>query len=490
MVGPEFTILVGAGAEAILPAAGELAGRLRRATGFAVTVVRASAGEPPDGCLLLGLSSQVAAANESYRMDVNSRGAEITSGSPEGLFRGLQTFRQVLPAEIESGQPLNGPVPVPCLRIIDRPRFAWRGFMLDCGRHFMPKDKLKDVLDLLALYKFNRFHWHLTEDQGWRLEIRKYPRLTKTGAWRGSGRERHGGFYTQDDVRDIVAYAKARFIEVVPEIEMPGHCVAALASYPGLSCGGVPLKVSTEWGIHDDVFCAGKEETFKFIEGVLDEATGLFPFPYFHVGGDEVPRVRWNDCPDCQARIKAEGLAGADALQGWFIGRVAKMLAARGKRTICWDEALDSGPPPGVVIQVWRASMNAVSRAALAGLDVIHSPYSHAYLSYGIAGYWMDLKWVHGWEPAMEGDPPRKVDSRLLKDHLTGGEACLWTEGVESGDVEAMIIPRLLAIAEDLWSSPAGKEWREFERRVADHRGRLEAAGACVGPSVYEEVQH
>jgi hexosaminidase len=331
----------------------------------------------------------------------------------------------------------------------------------------------------MTLLKLNRFHWHLTEDQGWRLEIRKYPKLTEIGAWRGD--ERYGGIYSRADVKEIVEFAAERGIEVVPEIELPGHCVAALASYPELSCTGGPFKVQTEYGIHSDVYCAGNDLVFEFLEGVLGEVVDMFPFGYVHLGADEVPKDRWKACPKCQARIKAEKLKDEHELQSWFVHRVIRFLTGKSRRAICWDEILEGGPPQSVVVQVWRAGANAVSKAAAAGRDIIHSPYSHVY--FNEKPTWMDLKHVHSWEPTEEGEHTKLVPATIPDmSRLLGGEACLWTEYCPPERVDAQTYPRLLALAENLWSPREGKDFADFQRRVTEMDDRLERMGISPGP--------
>jgi hexosaminidase len=302
--------------------------------------------------------------DEGYRLKVGRRRIDISAPRPAGLFYGIQTLRQLG----------LGAGPVPCAEIEDSPRFAWRGMLLDCCRHFMSLDTVKKYIDLLAGYKMNVFHWHLTEDQGWRLEIKRYPRLTEVGAWRIQNGKRYGGFYTQDEVREVVAYAAARHVTVVPEIEMPGHAVAAIAAYPELSCTGKPIAVETHWGIFNDVFCPGKESTFEFIQNVLDEVCELFPSTYIHIGGDECPKHYWKTCPDCQARIKAEGLKDENELQGYLTRRVDKYMLAKGRRIIGWDEILEGGVSKTAVVQSWRGLAGAVAAAAL-GNPVISSPW-------------------------------------------------------------------------------------------------------------------
>ncbi len=329
-------------------------------------------------------------------------------------------FRQ----EVENQKVIEGlSLSVPACIIEDEPRFVYRGMHLDVGRHMFPVATIKRYIDMLALHKMNTFHWHLTEDQGWRIEIKKYPKLTEIGAFRNetvvghAGRpplvfdgKRYGGFYTQDEVRDVVAYAKSKFITVIPEIEMPGHAMAALASYPELSCTGGPFEVNTKWGVMDDVFCAGKEETFTFLQDVLTEVIDLFPGTYIHVGGDECPKARWEKCPLCQKRIKDEGLKDEHELQSYFIQRIEKFLSSKGRKLIGWDEILEGGLAPEATVMSWRGTKGGIA-AAKQKHDVIMTPSSHVYLDYyqcepagqplAIGGY-LPLEKVYSFNPMPE----------------------------------------------------------------------------------------
>ena len=314
----------------------QLSARLAAVTGFAIPATPQKGGRSSADAIVLGLVDDANLGPEGYRLSVTKKAIHIEGSAAAGVFYGVQTLYQLLPVEIEKTQLSPGTVwSVPCVRIEDKPRFSWRGMHLDVGRHFFSKDSVKRYIDLIASYKMNTFHWHLTEDQGWRIEIKKYPRLTTVGAWR---RETmmdftpHGGFYSQDDVREIVAYAKERFITVVPEIEMPGHSLAALASYPELSCSGGPFKVGTEWGVNNDVYCAGSEKTFQFLEDVITEVVALFPGQFFHIGGDECPKLRWSNCKRCQDRMVANGLKSEQELQSYFVKRIEKILEKHGKR--------------------------------------------------------------------------------------------------------------------------------------------------------------
>ena len=333
------------GGSDMLRVALQFASRLRKASGYQVGIAPLTSGIKLEDAIVLSLSGKDKLGPEGYQLTVNRKLVRIDATTPAGAFYGVQTLYQILPVEIDkSGPSQNAAWSIPCLRIEDKPRFSWRGMHLDVGRHFFSKDSVKRYIDMIAAYKMNTFHWHLTEDQGWRIEIKKYPRLTTAGAWRKETMDDHtphGGFYSQDDVREIVEYARQHFITVVPEIEMPGHSQAALTAYPELSCFGGPFTVATEWGVFNDVYCAGNEKTFQFLETVIDEVSALFPGPFFHIGGDECPKLRWSNCKRCQDRIAANGLKNEQELQSYFIKRVEKMLSARGKRLVGWDEILE-----------------------------------------------------------------------------------------------------------------------------------------------------
>ncbi|HOY44632.1 MAG TPA: family 20 glycosylhydrolase [bacterium] len=406
---------------------------------------------------------------EGYRLTISRRELLLAAPSPAGLYRGGQTLRQMLPSG--SGKRT---LALPALEIIDQPRFSWRGVHVDVGRHFHSVSYMKRIIDWMALYKMNRLHWHLTEDQGWRIEIKKYPLLTGIGAWRTEpDGSRYGGFYTQQEIREVVGYAADRFIDVVPEIEMPGHCMAALAAYPGLSCAGGPFAVQTQWGVFKEVYCAGREETFAFLEDVLSEVIELFPFGYLHIGGDEVPRDRWQACPRCQARIKAEGLDDEAELQSWFISRIEKYLSAHGRRLIGWDEILDGGLAPGATVQSWRGMEGALI-AARSGHDAIVSPGSHTYFNADISA--IDLRKAYSFEPVPAGLEPERIP------YIIGGECCLWSERITEENLDYQLFPRLLALSEVLWSHPGQRDYADFLRRVRNHYPLLETLGIGFGP--------
>ena len=409
------------------------------------------------------LDTDAALPPEGCRLEIRPGRIVARAADRAGAWRASQILRQFL---------LDGDR-IPALDIEDAPRFRWRGLMLDCCRHFMDVDFVKATIDRIALHGMNRLHWHLTEDQGWRLEIPKYPRLAEIGGWRtDEDGQRHGGIYTRGQVRDVVAYAAERQVVVVPEIEMPGHCRAALAAYPHLSCRGEALPVETRWGIFEDIYCAGDDAVFTFLQDVLDEVLDLFPSPWIHIGGDEAPRTRWRDCPRCRARMRDLGLAGEDALQSWFLNRIGKWLHARGRVMIGWDEILDGGPPRGAIIQSWRGFEGAEA-AARNGREAIVSPTSHAYFDYGPDR--IDLRRVYDFEPVPDSLTP--AEAKLI----LGGEANMWTERAPQSIVDAMIWPRLLAMAERLWAPADRRDWPEFRARAAAAAPRLRRLGIAYG---------
>jgi hexosaminidase len=450
------------------PAAAVLAEYLSRAPKIDPQPPQAAAPSSPRSTIRITLKDQdPELGEEGYLLEISPQEVRLAGNTARGLFYGVQTIKQLLILNSNTGWNL------PCLRIEDRPRFPWRGMLLDCGRHFMSTEFVKRTIDLLATYKMNRFHWHLTEDQGWRIEIKQYPRLTEVGAWRFyEDGLRQGGFYTQEDIREVVAYAADRFITVVPEIEMPGHSMAALASYPDLSCSGGPFEVQTLWGVHKEVFCAGNERTFAFLEDVLSEVLDLFPSPYIHIGGDEVPKDRWKACPRCQARLQAESLKDENELQSYFIRRIEKFLNGKGRQLIGWDEILEGGLAPRAIVQSWRSFEGTVA-AAKSGHDTIVSPVTHSYFDYDLRR--LDVRQVYTFDPV----PPGLTAEEAI--HVLGGECNMWTEYAPQDKVEAKVFPRLLAMAECLWSDRQGRDFEEFRRRLQDHYPRLAALGVRPG---------
>jgi len=407
---------------------------------------------------------------EGYHLVINQKGIKITANTPEGLFYGHQTLRQlVMQLDDRSSDVLR----LTHLTIIDYPAFAWRGMLLDCCRHFMEKDFILRYIDLLSFYKMNIFHWHLTEDQGWRIEIEKYPLLTEIGAWRtGADGTRYGGYYTKDDIREVVDYAASRNIQVVPEIEMPGHAMAALAAYPALSCTGGPFEVPSTWGVFKDIYCAGNDSVFVFLQDVLDEVLELFPSEYIHIGGDEAPKYRWENCDKCRSCMAQHGLKEGYALQSWFIGRMAEFLRSRGRTLVGWDEIREGGLPKGVIVQSWQGFDGAID-AATAGNRAIVSPTSHAYFDYPV--HKLPLEQVYAFNPI-----PEDLDPSLYH-YIIGGACNMWTERAPQEVVDQRVFPRLLAMTEVLWSAPVERNFEKFRQRARQHYPILAAKGVNYG---------
>jgi hexosaminidase len=510
VLGSATKIWVLEGPNAAAPVAGYLKDMLSP-TGLDIgvsewTAIPGQAAAPAGGIALRLDDLKDRLGDEGYLLDVGSNGVMIRAAAPAGLFYGVQTLRQLLPAGIE--QPAVSGLArtwvLPCVAVEDRPRLAWRGAMLDCSRHFFPKEFVKRWIDILAMNKLNTFHWHLTDDQGWRIEIKRYPRLTEVGAWRVDREDKHwnareaqkpgeaatyGGFYTQDDIREIVAYASSRFITIVPEIEMPGHAKGALAAYPEFSCTSGPFSVPPGgyWPI-TDVFCPGNDGTFEFLGNVLAEVVDLFPGPFIHVGGDEVDKTEWKRCPKCQARIKAEGLKDEQELQSYFVRRIEKILNAKGRRLVGWDEILEGGLAPQATVMSWRGTEGGIA-AAKAGHDVVMSPTSHCYFDYyqgdpsyeppGIGGF-IPLRKVYSFEAVPE------VLTEAEAAHVLGGQANLWTEYISKGPhAEYMMLPRLAALAEVVWTPKALRSWDDFAARVQGLLARFKAAGMNAARSAY-----
>ncbi|TLX76047.1 beta-hexosaminidase [Labilibacter sediminis] len=416
---------------------------------------------------------------EAYTLDVTTQGVKVVGASKEGVFYGLQSLMQLLPAEIESKSLITEVEwSIPVVQIKDEPRFKYRGMHLDVCRHFVPVEDIKKHLDLMAMYKLNKFHWHLTEDQGWRIEIKKYPLLTEIGSKRkeADGYE-YGGFYTQEEVKGIVAYAKARMIDVIPEIELPGHSLAALTAYPEFSCTGGPFKVRNIWGIEPDVYCAGKEETFKFLEDVIAEVVPLFPSEYFHIGGDECPKVRWEVCKDCQARIKQEGLKDEHELQSYVIKRIEKVLLGHGKKMIGWDEILEGGLAESATVMSWRGEKGGIE-AASHGHDVIMTPGNWCYLDHYQGSNEVEPVAIGGYttlEESYSYDPvPKKITAEHQK-HILGTQGNVWTEYMYTPKiVEYFTYPRIIALAEVNWTQPKQKDFKDFLNRLDNQQVRLD----------------
>ena len=431
---------------------------------------------------------------EGYRLDVRPGVVTITSSAPAGAFYATQTLLQLLPADIYRSAPVSARTwTIPAVKIEDRPRFAWRGMHLDVSRHFMPKEFVKKYIDLLALHKMNTFHWHLTDDQGWRIEIKKYPRLTEVGAWRDRtivGRQtrdtlsapfdnkRHGGFYTQDDIREIVAYARDRFVTIVPEIEMPGHSQAAIASYPTLGNFGDTIKTWTMWGVTNYILNPS-DTTIAFMQDVLTEVMALFPGKFIHIGGDEAPKNQWKVSPRAQDRMRALGIATENELQSWFTTKMDSFLASHGRRLVGWDEILEGGLAPNAVVMSWRGTAGGIA-AARAGHNVVMTPGSHTYFDHyqslnqaaeplAIGGF-LPIDTVYSYEPV-----PAELEPQFAS-HILGAQGQVWTEYIEGPkNVEYMAFPRESALAEVLWTSRARRDFGDFSARLPAHLARLQA---------------
>jgi hexosaminidase len=466
-------------------AAAFLAACLARTAGLTPEIVSAGSG------IALRIAD-IATGPEGYTLSSNANGVEITGKTARGLFWGVQSLLQLLPPEVCGDKKVeNADWRVPAVTIKDEPRFPWRGMQMDVGRHFNSVAEVKKFIDYIAMHKMNIFHWHLTEDQGWRIEIKKYPKLTQVGSIRESSpkRDSHGAvqdgvpygpfFYTQDEIRDVVAYAAERYIEVIPEIEMPGHSVAALAAYPELGCTGGPYKVRTTWGVAADVFCAGNADTFKFLEGVIDEVCELFPSRYIHIGGDECPKDRWNKCPKCQARMKAENLENAHKLQSYFVTRMEKYVAGKGKRIIGWDEIMEGGLAPKATVMSWRGTAPGIA-AATAGHDVVMTPHV-AYLAFNESTSPGEPEGFRGpvtLADVYAFDPSCGQTGEVLK-NILGSEGCCWSEYFQDfKKVEYNIHPRMSALAEVLWTPMTKQNYADFQTRLPAQIERLKAMGA------------
>jgi hexosaminidase len=465
----------------------ELAGSIfRERAGAEVVVDAAPARGPLPGAVTLALEQADAEAGaEAYLLEVTPAAVALRAASHAGLFYAVQTLRQLIATDED------GALMLPAVVIRDAPRFPYRGMHLDVGRHFFPVEFVKRYIDLLSRHKMNTFHWHLTEDQGWRLEIEGYPRLTEVGSCRsetqvaknyipfvGDG-TRYCGFYTQAEAREVVEYAAARYVTVIPEIELPGHSLAALSAYPEYACTEGPFAAATGWGIFSDIYCP-TEETFTFLEDVLGEVLEIFPSRYIHIGGDEAPKARWRESPQAQEVIRREGLADEDELQSYFIRRIERFLTDRGRRLIGWDEILEGGLAPEATVMSWRGTEGGIE-AARQGHDVIMTPTSHAYFDYyqgeaeheplAIGGF-LPLERVYGFEPVPAELSPEQAA------HVLGAQGNVWTEFMKTPErVEYMAYPRALAMAEVAWSPAEARDLGDFERRLAARLERLEAIG-------------
>lgn len=462
------------------------AAKIKNSTGYDLDIKTVA---PGSNFINLAIDKDVTVNNEGYLLEVTSKGIDIKAKTPQGVFYGMQTVMQLLPAEIESSTLINYIAwKIPNVSIKDEPRFPYRGQHLDVCRHFADVDFIKKQLDVLAMFKINTFHWHLTEDQAWRIEIKKYPKLTEIGSKRIEGDDSTYGpyFYTQDQVREIVAYAKERFIDVIPEIELPGHGVAALAAYPEFSCTGKPIEVRNIWGVANDVYCAGNDSVFQFLTDVIEEVIPLFDSEYFHIGGDECPKIRWEKCPKCQARIKELGLksdkehSAEEKLQSYFVQRMGKVLLKHNKKMIGWDEILEGGLAPSATVMSWRGEEGGIAAANM-GHDVIMTPGGWLYLDHYqgdskilpvTIGGLTTLEKTYSYEPI-----PQKIEENK-KHHILGAQGNMWCEyNYQTSDVESDVYPRIIALAELTWSQRAKKNYADFERRIDNQRVRLDMHG-------------
>lgn len=473
-----------------------LADRLRTATGWSWQL-GADTGPAAGSVVITTRGANPALGPEAYELTVTENSASIRAPRPAGLFYGAQTFLQLSPpAALGVAPPASVPLPgwtLPHVRIEDQPRFQWRGLLLDVARHFFTKAELKQLMDLLALHKLNVLQLHLTDDQGWRLAIQKYPRLTEVGAWRtgiGFGLDpkastaygpdgRYGGFYTRADIQELVAYARARHITLVPEIEMPGHASAALTAYPQFSCRGGQLNTEGAEDVSGGVYCAGKDETFAFLQNVLAEVIEMFPGQYIHIGGDEVSKKNWMECPQCRARKAAEHLQNENELQSYFVRRLEKFINAKGRTLVGWSEIREGGLAQNAVVMDW---IGGAVEAASAGHDVVMTPTTHCYLDYyqstnqaaepkAIGGF-LPLNQVYSLDPV-----PAKLEPQY-QSHILGAQGNLWTEYVPNfKHAQYMAFPRLCALAEVTWSPQAARNYADFTRRLRVHFERLDRLG-------------
>lgn len=439
----------------------------------------------------LSFSVDSTLADEAYSLEITPKRASVKANSYNGFIFALQTIGQMLPAQFYGKERAKADWVLPCCTIKDAPRFSYRGVLIDVGRHFYSVDEIKRCLDIMSVYKENVFHWHLTEDQGWRMEVKKYPRLTQVGSLRHGTQidfdnthlrpEDHGGFYTQDEMREVVAYAAKRGITVIPELDLPGHMLSALAAYPELGCTGGPYEVANTWGVKKDVLCVGKEETFTFLEDVLTEMMDIFPSKYINIGGDEVPKDRWNACPRCRAKMKELGLydhdghTAAQYLQNYVTARIQKFLNDHGRRIIGWEEILEGDLAEGATVMTWKGTGENVD-SRLWNYDCIMSPRGYMYIDryqsheqdrepFSIGAY-LPVENVYGYEP-YDGVP------EYGKKRILGVQANLWTEYVNTPEyLEYMLLPRLAALSEVQWVQEGHKDWERF-RKSLDHSAAI-----------------
>lgn len=496
---PKASITLDTSNDALVGIARYFNAKIAPATGFELPIEK-------HGKIQFNLTDDASLGEEGYHLQVKHSDIILTAYRPVGIFYGVQSLLQMLPPQIKSGkaQPKDTKWQIPCAEIKDAPKFPWRGLMMDVSRHWFTKDEVKKMIDEIAEYKMNVFHWHLTDDQGWRVEIKSLPKLTEVGAWRAPrvgqwwqrepqqpGEEAtYGGFYTQEDIKEVLAYAAERYVRVIPEIDVPGHSVAALVAYPELSCMKAPTAVNVGnkfYGEDENTLCIGKEESFEFMDKVLTEIAALFPDEYIHIGGDECFKGFWHKCPRCQARMKAEGLKNEEELQSYFIHRMESILKDKGKKLIGWDEILEGGLAPDATVMSWRGMEGGI-KSAKAGHHVIMTPAEHCYLD-----LWQG-------EPSVEPDTYsmcRLTDSynfnpvpdSVPAEMVIGGQGNLWAESIPTfRHAEYMVWPRGWALAEVLWSGPEKTDWNSFYPRVEQHFVRADEAEINYARSMYNAI--
>ena len=487
-----------------------ISGMLSEPTGFPFIVVKVKSGENKQAIVLeLNKKSNARLGSEGYTLNVSANSVVIEANKVQGLFYGIQTLMQLLPSDIESKKPSGiDRWVIPCVKIVDYPRFSWRGLMLDVSRHFFSKKFVEEYIDEMAKYKFNIFHWHLTDDQGWRIQIKGLPQLTKIGAWRvprtghwgnfappqPGEKATYGGYYTQDDIREIVAYAQKRFVTIVPEIDVPAHSLSLIASYPNLSCTGQQYQVnpgSSFYKKEDNVLCVSNDSTWLILDKIFTQVAQLFPGEYIHVGGDEAYKGFWENCPKDQALMKKEGITSLEGLQSYFEKKLEKIIISKGKRMIGWDEILEGGLAPEATVMSWR-DMSGGIKAAKLKHHVVMTPSKYTYLcnpqgdpliepeAQGGWGNQLSLKMCYTYDPTPEGIDPQ---------YILGGQACLWTEHVpNSRHAEYMTWPRAMAIAEVYWSPKDKRNWSNFMTRLPYQFKFLEAEQVKYARSIYDPI--
>lgn len=492
-----LSIYAQSGNEEALKVASQLAIDMQKVMGWEVAVVEA---ESPSGSNSVFFTGAEGLAPEAYEFESSANGVVIKASDGAGLFYGMQTLKQLLPVEVYGDGVAQVAWELPLVTIKDAPRFEWRGLHLDVGRNMTSVEFIKEYIDNMAMHKLNTFHWHLTEDQGWRIEIKQYPKLTEIGAYRKESLtitrrnqpkvydgKRYGGFYTQEEVKEIVAYAADRYITVVPEIELPGHATAAIASYPELGTSGEQPEVETDWGIFPDIYNVN-DETFEFLENVLTEVIALFPSEYIHIGGDEAMKVQWEESPAIQAKIKELGLADEHELQSYFVTRIEKFVNSQGRQIIGWDEILEGGLAPNAAVMSWRGESGGIA-AAKSGHKVVMSPYQHLYLDYHqgdpafeptVIGPLLSLEAVYSYDPMPD---TLTVEERQ---YILGVQANVWTEYMPTEDqVEYMVYPRVSALSELSWSPLEKRDWTLFQNKMPTQLNRFEELDINYATSIF-----